>query len=70
MSGKCNVLYVQTDTRKRNAAVERHSDIYEQTILYTNRHEREELGPRSNDRENLCVDMSPSSKRLERDIFI
>ena len=30
----------------------------------------EELGPCSTDRENLCVVMSPCSKRPERDMFM
>jgi len=50
-----SVMYVLTDTRKCNAAAESHSDVYEQTILYTNRHEGEALGSRSNNRENLFV---------------
>jgi hypothetical protein len=62
-------MYVQTDKRNCNAAAESHSDVYEQTILYTNRHEGEALGPCSNERENLWVVMTPSSKRPDGDMF-
>jgi hypothetical protein len=48
-------LCVQMDMRRRTAAAERHSDVYEQTILYTNRHEGEALDPCSSDREHLCM---------------
>jgi hypothetical protein len=59
-------MYVQTDTRKCNAAAESHSDVYEQTILYTNRHEAEALGPRFNNRENLFVCHDPLLEKTGR----
>ena len=45
MSGKSDERAVLTDTRKRTAATESHSDVYERTILFTNRYDGEALMP-------------------------